>query len=64
MYYRLTTKSGGKHLFYNFRVNVGDYIELLVGDEMRHVEYEVIRVEQIVCKLKKINETSKISKCI
>lgn len=53
MYYRLTTKGGGKHLFYNFRVNVGDYIELLVGGEMRHVQYEVIRVESICCRLLK-----------
>lgn len=59
MYYIYTTHDNARHIFWDFKVNVGDYIELLVGDEMRHVEYKVIRVEQVVCKLKKLNLSGK-----
>lgn len=53
MYYVYTTHDNVRHIFWDFKVNVGDYLELLNYDQMYHVEYKVIRVEQIVCKLVK-----------
>lgn len=52
MYYAYTTYNSGRIIFWNLKVNVGDYLEFL-DEKMHHTQSEVIRVEQVVCKLKK-----------